>query len=90
MLAIVEQLINLFVPWLVQEAEKVFGKDTSGAVASQNQPLTNTKYQWVLDAITNDIIPDLEKTCPSWITPDIEAVKGLVLQLVTAELNRAP
>ena len=87
---LVQQLIDLFIPFLVTEVEKLFGKSTSGAVDAANQDLTNKKYQWVLDCITNLIIPDLEKSCPSWIVPDIEAVKPYVLQAVTAELNKLP
>lgn len=88
--AFVTELLNFFVPWLVSEAEKLFGKSVSGAVDAANQDLTNTKYQWVLDAIAMDIFPSLEKRCPSWVTPDLEAVKPLVLELVTAELNKLP
>lgn len=88
--SLVARLIDLFMPFLVSEAEKVFGKSVGGGVAAQNQDLTNSKYQWVLDCITDEIIPDLEKKCPSWEVVDIEALKPYVLQAVTAELNKLP
>lgn len=87
---IVKQLIDIFVPFLVQEVEKLFGKSTSCAVNAAYQDLTNKKYQWILDCITEDIIPDLEERCPAWIVPDIELIKPYVLNLVTSELNKLP
>lgn len=87
---LVKQLLDLFIPFLVAEVEKIFGKSTSGAVDAANQDLTNQKYQWVLDCITQLIIPDLEAKCPSWVVPDIEAIKPYVLQEVTKLLNTLP
>ncbi len=83
-------LLTLFIPFLVAEAEKLFGKSVGGGVDAANQDLTNKKYQWVLDCITIDVFPSLEKRCPSWVTPELEAIKPLILKLVTDELNKLP
>lgn len=74
-------LITTLVPFLIQEAEKLFSRGNAKAGAQ--------KHAWVTQFITDELEPLLAKKLPDYLKPDAHALAQAIDDAIEAALVAA-